>query len=201
MHERDRRRAAPNPNRVAPRRAAEPDFTESKSYKRFVSKKTSFIIGSILLLAGLFGCVDYFGPRTISHEKILGFPGAGNVFLIRTAESYFAIDVRIRHETRNLHDAPVDVEKSLLTKTPLSFRLPQNYGEEVFYPLETRYAYIWSFVLCAVAGLVLFFYPKYDFSRIYLIVFSIIIFLATVLPPLWIQWTINSIYDVKTVAW
>jgi hypothetical protein len=202
MHERDRRRKPANPNRpITPRKSAEPDFTESKSYKRFVSKKTSFILGTILLLTGLFGCVDYFGPRIISHETIEGFPGAGNVFLIRTTNSYFAIDAKLQYETRQLAHKPVEIEKSLITKTPLAFRVPQNFGNETFHPLETRYTYIWSFVLCAISGLVLFFYPKYDFSRIYLIVFSIIIFFGTIIPPLFIQWTINNIYGTKTLAW
>jgi hypothetical protein len=123
------------------------------------------------------------------------------VFLIRTDQSYFAIDARLQYETTKMHNAPVDVDKSFITKTVLSFSLPQNAPGEKFYPLSTRYSYIWSFILCALAGLALFIYPKYDFSRIYLIVISILIFFCTVIPVFWIQWTINSIYETRTIGW
>lgn len=203
MHERDRRRtssstARPTIQRVRP---VEPDVTESKGYKLFVSKKLSIILGILFLLTGILGCVDYFGPKTTSHETILGFPGAANVFLIRTEQSYFVIDERLQHQTTKLHDVPVDVDKSFLTKTPLSFSLPQFAPGEKFYPLSTRYSHVWLFILSAVSGLVLFFYPKYNFSRIYIIFFSTIIFFCAVITTIALQAQIDSIYEVKTIGW
>ncbi len=200
MHERDRRRT-PATGRPAVQRPAKPDYTESKSYQTFVSKKLSVILGIIFVLNGAFACVDYYGPREISHEKILGFPGASNYFLIRTDKSYFVIDPRLQHETPKLHDVPIDVEKSFLNKIPLAFTLPETAPGEKFYPLSTRYSYLWLFMLSGVAGLVLIFYPKKDFSKIYLIVFSVIIFVCSIISALALQMTINGIYAEKTLGW
>lgn len=201
MHERDRRRTSAASKRPAAERPREPDFTEHKSYKIFVSKKLSFILGTLFLLTGLFVCADYFGPRSVSHEKILGFPGSGNVFLIRTESSYFAIDPRLQYETPDLHELGTDVDKSFITKTPLSFSIPQYSPGVKYYPLSTRYDYIWLFVLSAVSGLVLFFFPKYNYTRIYLIVFSVIIFVSAIITAVAMQVTINSIYAMKTIGW
>lgn len=206
MHERDRRRmpaknGSTTTSTIQRPRTVEPDLAESKSYKLFVSKKLSRILGTLLLLIGVFGCVDYFGPKTTSHETILGFPSAANIHLIRTDNSYFVIDPRLQYETAKMHDIAIDVDKSLITKTPLSFSLPQFAPGEKFYPLSTRYSHAWLFILTAVAGLVLFFYPKYDFSRIYIIFFATIIFFCSVITTIALQAQIDSIYDVKTIGW
>lgn len=206
MHERDRRRTPARngssaTSTVTRPKPVEPDFTEHKSYKLFVSKKLSWVLGTLFLLTGLFGCVDYFGPKTTSHETVLGFPSAANVHLIRTDKSYFVIDPGLQYETTKLHSTAIDVEKSLITKTPLSFSLPQFAPGEKFYPLSTRYSHAWLFILTAVAGLVLFFYPKYDFSRIYIIFFATIIFFCAVITTIALQAQIDDIYDVKTIGW
>jgi hypothetical protein len=201
MHERDRRRVSKVTSRPAASPSKEPDFAEHKSYKIFTSKKLSFILGTLFILTGLFACVDYFGPKSVSHEKILGFPGAGNVPLIRTETSHFAIDERLIYKTPELHELKIDVEKSLITKTPLSFSLPEYSQGTKYYPLSTIYDYLWLFIACIVAGLVLFFYPKYNYTRIYIIVFSIIIFLSAVTTAIVMQVTINSIYAQHTLGW
>lgn len=201
MHEKDKRRVSSQTRKPAAQKKQEQDFTEHKSFKFFMSKKFSFILGLLFLITGLFACIDYFGPKKTSREIILGFPNAGNIPLIRTTQSYFVIDIRLRYEHTSMHNILIDVDKSTITHTPLSFSLPDKAPGEKYYPLNTRYDYIWLFALCIVSGITLIFYPKKNYGKMYFIVFSIIIFIGAIISAVGMQININSIYSIHTMNW
>ncbi len=184
--------------RTAEKRAEEATYRNSKGYKFFVSKGLSRVIGALCIIVGLFAVIDYWGPRTLSHEKIQGYPNAGNYKLIRTDKSYFAIAYNIRHGTLEMGHSPIEVYRSPLTKTPLSFAVPSVYPGQVFVPLDTRYGYISLQIICLAMGLVLLFYRKYDDTRIMMVVLGLISFFAAVIPMIAFEMTMKAIYETKT---
>lgn len=193
-----RRRPVRKP--VARPKDEEPAYKQSKSYKFLTAKSTSRIFAAICLLAGLLPMIDYWGPRTTVHETVLGTPNAGNYFLIRTNSMHFVIDPKLQYDVPKIYKQEIDVEKSI-SGYPLAFSIPKVYPGEKFYPLSTRYDYIGLCVLCFIMGLVLLFYPKYNETRIGLMVFGCIALLSSLITMYALQSTIESIYSVKTMGW
>lgn len=197
MHDRDRRRTPPVAKRIV-QKPVEPDFRDGKGYKFMVSKKLSRILGTLCVLIGLFAVVDYWGPKTTSHEKIFCFPNGGNYFLIRTNLSHFPTDPRLQYKTTEMHDALIDVNKSL-TGVPISFSMPELYGSEVFYPVSTRYSYLYLQIICLIAGLVLLLYPKYDDIRMYMVFFGVLFLFCGIIPMIGLELTIDAINNEPTM--
>lgn len=179
----------------------QPDFRDGKGYKRITSRGLSLVIGSICLLFGLFACLDNWGPPTVSHETVMGLPCGGNLFLIRTDKTYFPIAAELEYEAPSLRGQAIDVDKSMLSGTSLSFSLPVLAPGEKFSPVDTIYSYIGLNVLCFLAGLLLIVYPKKSDLCMYFVFFAVLSIIASAIPMIGLKMTIDSIYAVKTTGW
>jgi hypothetical protein len=193
----DRRRRIVN---TAPRiaKTQEVELKETKGYQVLTSRKASLILGLICTLVGLFGVIEYWGPKTVFREQIVCYPNGGNYFLIRTNQSFFAIDARLQHKVPEIVDSEVAVYKTIFG-VPVSFELTKTYPGEKFYPVSTRYSYIALIVVCLLVGLALLFYPKANELRMYLFFFGCVATVAAVAPMIGIELTISGINDIPSL--